>query len=146
MSNGVAAAASETVMKAVDDTPNSKWCSFWPKDGSNLWIEFDFPRPIAISGFSFTSANDNDWRDPGKWTFEAFSIENSSKHAHEQLFEVGPGYFEERFLKKDFKLSQRVITKRIRFTFFKDFEGYVNNDHYDTPTFITQLSDICFNV
>ena len=71
MSNGIAAAANESVMKAVDDTPNSKWCSFWPQDGSNLWIEFDFPRPVVISGYSFTSANDWESRDPGKWTFEA---------------------------------------------------------------------------
>ena len=54
----------EMAQHAFDGNPKTKWLDFSPK-GS--WIQYDFPSPIAVSGYAITSAFDAKGRDPKDW-------------------------------------------------------------------------------
>lgn len=54
--------------KLVDNNINTKFLQF--DYTGDLWCRLDFYEPVAIAGYSMTSANDADGRDPLNWTLE----------------------------------------------------------------------------
>lgn len=62
----------ETPDMAVDGDVNTKWLDFRAesKDAAvraSVWLQFDFSKPTAISGYRWYTANDFDQRDPSAW-------------------------------------------------------------------------------
>jgi hypothetical protein len=58
--------AVEGVLKLIDGNINTKWL-----DASSRPVIFDFPAPVKIDGYGFTTANDAEARDPISWLLEA---------------------------------------------------------------------------
>lgn len=54
--------------KLVDNDVNTKFLQF--DYNGDLWCRLDFYEPVAIAGYSMTSANDADERDPLNWNLE----------------------------------------------------------------------------
>lgn len=60
--------AGESVSKLNDNSENSKYCTNF---SSSAWVSYQLTSPAKITGYSITSANDNDVRDPKSWVLEA---------------------------------------------------------------------------
>lgn len=63
--------AGEGSLKLVDNDTNTKFLQF--DYVGDLWFELEFFEPIALGGYTFTSANDASQRDPRDWRLEATS-------------------------------------------------------------------------
>lgn len=61
--------AGEGSLKLIDNNINTKFLQF--NYSGDLWCRLDFYEPVAIAGYSMTSANDADGRDPLNWNLEA---------------------------------------------------------------------------
>jgi len=70
LASGNAMAADEGAHNLIDNSADSKWCTQY--DGDTVHVDFCFNRPITLSGYSITSANDRPHRNPGKWVMKAF--------------------------------------------------------------------------
>lgn len=66
--NSGGAEAGEGSLKLVDNDINTKFLQF--DYAGDLWCQLAFYEPVAIAGYSMTSANDADDRDPLNWSLE----------------------------------------------------------------------------
>ena len=101
----------ESCQHVIDYAEGSKWCTKWEED--KLYIQFNFKRPVSVSGYGFTSANDRLFRCPGKWGITCFT-DSGNYIRHEN---VGSNFWEEPFTLKRFDLDTRVTCDRIRIEF-----------------------------
>ena len=60
--------AGEGSLKLIDNNIDTKFLQF--DYTGDLWCQLAFFEPVAIAGYSMTSANDADGRDPLNWTLE----------------------------------------------------------------------------
>ncbi|WP_430383153.1 GH92 family glycosyl hydrolase [Streptomyces sp. P10-4] len=58
--------AGEVKENLVDGEPGTKWLTFAPTG----WVEFDLDKPVRITTYALTSANDYAERDPRDWTLK----------------------------------------------------------------------------
>ena len=89
----------EEVDKAIDNSPQTKYLTFH----STGWVRFDAEDAYIVNGYSITSANDFDSRDPKDWIFEGSNNGSSWNTLHE----VNDESFSERFLKKEYSFSNQ---------------------------------------
>ena len=62
----------EGILKAIDNTPDTKWLSNNPDGDFDSWLMYQFiAQPYAINGYSISSCNDAHDRDPKEWVLEA---------------------------------------------------------------------------
>lgn len=60
--------AGEGSLKLVDNNINSKFLQF--NYSGDLWVQLEFPEPVAVGAYTMTSANDAPDRDPKNWTLQ----------------------------------------------------------------------------
>ena len=70
----------ESFYNLFDNNTSSKWCqgkNGAGTDGNPLWwVVFKTSSPIAVSGYTFTTANDANGRDPKSWTLYGSNSES----------------------------------------------------------------------
>ena len=64
----------EVVDRLFDGNLTNKWCNC--TDGLPKEIMAVYPEAITIEGYSFTSANDAEWRDPKAWTLYGRNVDS----------------------------------------------------------------------
>ena len=67
--------AGEGSLKLIDNNIGTKFLQF--DYAGDLWCQLAFFEPVAIAGYSMTSANDADGRDPLNWTLEGSDDEET---------------------------------------------------------------------
>ena len=70
----------ESYYNIFDNNTGSKWCIGNWGEGSSVddalwWVVFKTSSPIAVTGYTFTTANDSDGRDPKNWTLYGSNAE-----------------------------------------------------------------------
>ena len=78
----------ESIYNLFDNNTGSKWCQGDYGEGTSVedalwWVVFKTSSPVAVSGYTFTTANDANGRDPKSWTLYG------SNHSRERMTAVG---------------------------------------------------------
>ncbi|MFE7173891.1 GH92 family glycosyl hydrolase [Streptomyces sp. NPDC057616] len=108
----------------VDGESGTKWLTFDPTG----WVEFDLDKPLRITNYALTSANDFDERDPKDWTLQGSSDGKDWKTLDSRTGES----FSERFQTKSYDLAEPAEYQHFRLDITK------NNGADD----ILQLADL----
>ena len=104
--------SNETVRASTDGRTGTKWCVIDPP-AQVLW-QVGLPTPVAVPGFSLTSANDVPDRDPQQWVL-AGSTDGQTWTTLDERTLTAP--FETRGQTKHFALDNTVAYRWYRFTF-----------------------------
>ncbi|MGY6026052.1 GH92 family glycosyl hydrolase [Streptomyces spinosirectus] len=108
----------------VDGESGTKWLTFDPTG----WVEFDLDKPLKITNYALTSANDFDERDPKDWTLQGSTDGKDWKTLDSRAGES----FSERFQTKSYDLAEPAEYQHFRLDITK------NNGADD----ILQLADL----
>ncbi|MFI6559903.1 GH92 family glycosyl hydrolase [Streptomyces sp. NPDC050534] len=108
----------------VDGESGTKWLTFDPTG----WVEFDLDKPLKITNYALTSANDFDERDPKDWTLQGSTDGKDWKTLDSRTGES----FSERFQTKSYDLAEPAEYQHFRLDITK------NNGASD----ILQLADL----
>ncbi|GHD89073.1 GH92 family glycosyl hydrolase [Streptomyces naganishii] len=119
--------AGEVKENLVDGESGTKWLTFEPTG----WVEFDFDKPVKITRYALTSANDYDERDPKDWTLKGSTDGKDWKDVDSRAGEN----FSERFQTKTYDLSAPAEYQHFRLEVTKN-NGASN---------ILQLADVQFS-
>ncbi len=97
--------AGESFYNLFDNNTGSKWCKGDWGEGSSAddalwWVVFKTSSPIAVSGYTFTTANDADGRDPKNWKLYGSNAESQ------------PGREDASWVEIDSKENQTFTTNR----------------------------------
>ncbi|MEW2297183.1 GH92 family glycosyl hydrolase [Streptomyces sp. NPDC006743] len=111
----------------VDGEPGTKWLTF----ESTGWVEFDFDKPVKITRYALTSANDYGERDPKDWTLKASADGKDWKSVDSRSGES----FAQRFQTKTYDLAAPAEYQHFRLEITKN-NGASN---------ILQLADVQFS-
>ncbi|GAA5045038.1 GH92 family glycosyl hydrolase [Streptomyces similanensis] len=111
----------------VDGESGTKWLTF----ESTGWVEFDFDKPVKITRYALTSANDYAERDPKDWTLQASADGKDWKSVDSRTGET----FAERFQTKTYDLAAPAEYQHFR------LEVTRNNG----ASGILQLADVQFS-
>ncbi|WP_107420009.1 GH92 family glycosyl hydrolase, partial [Streptomyces carpinensis] len=111
----------------VDGESGTKWLTFEPTG----WVEFDLDKPIKITRYALTSANDYAERDPKDWTLQASTDGKDWKTVDTRSGES----FSARFQTKTYDLAQPAEYQHFRLDITKN-NGASN---------IVQLADVQFS-
>lgn len=98
-------ATGESFYNLFDNNTSSKWCQGDYGEGSSAedalwWVVFQTSSPIAVSGYTFTTANDANERDPKSWTLYGSNSESV------------PGREDGSWVEIDSKTDQEFTTER----------------------------------
>ena len=71
----------ESIYNLFDNNTGSKWCQGDYGEGTSVedalwWVVFKTSSPVAVSGYTFTTANDANGRDPKSWTLYGSNSES----------------------------------------------------------------------
>ena len=119
----------ETVRKALDGAPFTKWCMFLDSPLPPR-VTLKFSTPISVSGYGIMSGNDFPERDPSKWRILIKVPQNlpQPKKAlnSDGLFEQNDEWypFETRHELRKFNLSERVWASEMQVYFLRDYEDF----------------------
>ncbi|MEU0255648.1 GH92 family glycosyl hydrolase [Streptomyces sp. NPDC006184] len=119
--------AGEVKENLVDGEPGTKWLTFEPTG----WAEFDLDKPIRITTYALTSANDYAERDPADWTLRGSTDGKDWKTVDTRSGEA----FSERFQTKSYDLAEPAEFRHFR------LEVTRNNGAPD----LLQLADVQFS-
>ncbi|MGW5198487.1 GH92 family glycosyl hydrolase [Streptomyces spiralis] len=119
--------AGEVKENLVDGESGTKWLTFEPTG----WVEFDFDKPIKITRYALTSANDYAERDPKDWTLQASTDGKDWKTVDTRSGES----FAQRFQTKTYDLAEPAEYQHFRLDVTKN-NGASN---------ILQLADVQFS-
>ncbi|WP_199923171.1 GH92 family glycosyl hydrolase [Streptomyces sp. NRRL S-813] len=119
--------AGEVKENLVDGESGTKWLTFEPTG----WVEFDFDKPIKITRYALTSANDYAERDPKDWTLQASTDGKAWKTVDTRSGES----FAQRFQTKTYDLAEPAEYQHFRLDVTKN-NGASN---------ILQLADVQFS-
>ncbi|MFJ9539874.1 GH92 family glycosyl hydrolase [Streptomyces sp. NPDC101225] len=108
----------------VDGESGTKWLTFDPTG----WVEFDLDKPLKITNYALTSANDFDGRDPKDWTLRGSTDGKDWKTLDSRSGQS----FSERFQTKSYDLAEPAEYQHFRLDITK------NNGASD----ILQLADL----
>ncbi|MEV5004944.1 MULTISPECIES: GH92 family glycosyl hydrolase [unclassified Streptomyces] len=111
----------------VDGESGTKWLTFEPTG----WVEFDFDKPVKITRYALTSANDFDGRDPKDWTLKGSTDGKDWKALDTRTGEN----FSERFQTRTFDLADPAEYQHFRLDVTR------NNG----ASGILQLADVLFS-
>ncbi|MFB7324367.1 GH92 family glycosyl hydrolase [Streptomyces sp. NPDC056190] len=111
----------------VDGESGTKWLTFEPTG----WVEFDFDKPVKITRYALTSANDFDGRDPKDWTLKGSTDGKDWKALDTRTGEN----FSERFQTRTFDLAEPAEYQHFRLDVTR------NNG----ASGILQLADVLFS-
>ncbi|MEV5079657.1 GH92 family glycosyl hydrolase [Streptomyces sp. NPDC056159] len=111
----------------VDGESGTKWLTFEPTG----WVEFDFDKPVKITRYALTSANDFDGRDPKDWTLKGSTDGKDWKALDTRTGES----FSERFQTRTFDLAEPAEYQHFRLDVTR------NNG----ASGILQLADVLFS-
>ena len=110
-------AGGEGVKKSVDSNQNTKWCSAHNDRPVQWMVKLPKQGKKAVTGYSFTSANDEPARDPKEWILEGSNDgESWTKLDHKKDQPV----FEKRFQIKHYGFDNETAYQYYRFTFIKN--------------------------
>ncbi len=98
--------AGETIDKVIDNQSATKYLTLH----NAAWIKFQQGNPSVVSGYSITSANDEDTRDPFSWTFQG----SNDDAAWTTLDTRSNEDFLTRFQRREFS-----ITNTMSFTYYR---------------------------
>lgn len=104
--SGENAGAGEVKENLVDGEPGTKWLTFEPTG----WVEFDLDKPVKITTYALTSANDFDERDPADWTLKGSTDGKDWKTVDTRSGED----FAERFQTKSYDLAEPAEYQHFR--------------------------------
>ncbi|MGV9761992.1 GH92 family glycosyl hydrolase [Streptomyces tricolor] len=116
--------AGEVKENLVDGEPGTKWLTFAPTG----WVEFDLDKPVRITTYALTSANDYAERDPRDWTLKGSTDGKDWKTVDTRSGET----FAERFRTMSYDLAEPA-----EYQYFR-LEVTRNNGAAD----ILQLADV----
>ncbi|MFE7210641.1 GH92 family glycosyl hydrolase [Streptomyces sp. NPDC057611] len=125
--SGENAGGGEVKENLVDGESGSKWLTFEPTG----WVEFDFDKPVKITRYALTSANDFDGRDPKDWTLKGSTDGKDWKALDTRTGEN----FSERFQTRTFDLAEPAEYQHFRLDVTR------NNG----ASGILQLADVLFS-
>ncbi|MGW4047070.1 GH92 family glycosyl hydrolase [Streptomyces sp. NPDC004721] len=111
----------------VDGESGTKWLTF----EATGWVEFDFDKPVKITRYALTSANDFDGRDPKDWTLKGSTDGKDWKALDTRTGEN----FSERFQTRTFDLAEPAEYQHFRLDVTR------NNG----ASGILQLADVLFS-
>ncbi|MFB6959896.1 GH92 family glycosyl hydrolase [Streptomyces sp. NPDC056309] len=111
----------------VDGESGTKWLTFEPTG----WVEFDFDKPVKITRYALTSANDFDGRDPKDWALKGSTDGKDWKTLDTRTGEN----FSERFQTRTFDLAEPAEYQHFRLDVTR------NNG----ASGILQLADVLFS-
>ncbi|MGW3507694.1 GH92 family glycosyl hydrolase [Streptomyces sp. NPDC000994] len=111
----------------VDGESGTKWLTF----EATGWVEFDFDKPVKITRYALTSANDFDGRDPKDWTLKGSTDGKDWKALDTRTGEN----FSERFQTRTFDLAEPAEYQHFR------LDVTQNNG----ASGILQLADVLFS-
>ncbi|MFJ5772749.1 GH92 family glycosyl hydrolase [Streptomyces sp. NPDC093094] len=112
----------------VDSEPSTKWLVFQPAG----WTEFELDKPVKLTTYALTSANDYAERDPRDWTLKGSADGTDWKTLDTRTGET----FAERFQTKNYNLPEPAEYRYFRLEITR------NNGALT----ITQLADVQFSV
>ncbi|MFI1836425.1 GH92 family glycosyl hydrolase [Streptomyces olivaceoviridis] len=98
--------AGEVKENLVDGEPGTKWLTFEPTG----WVEFDLDKPVKITTYALTSANDFGERDPEDWTLKGSTDGEDWKTVDTRTGEN----FAERFQTKSYDLAEPAEYQHFR--------------------------------
>nr|WP_244211588.1 GH92 family glycosyl hydrolase [Streptomyces antibioticus] len=98
--------AGEVKENLVDGEPGTKWLTFEPTG----WAEFDLDKPVKITTYALTSANDFGERDPKDWTLKGSTDGKDWKTLDTRSGEN----FAERFQTKSYDLAEPAEYQHFR--------------------------------
>ncbi|GHA02077.1 MULTISPECIES: GH92 family glycosyl hydrolase [Streptomyces] len=98
--------AGEVKENLVDGEPGTKWLTFEPTG----WVEFDLDKPVKITTYALTSANDFGERDPEDWTLKGSTDGKDWKTVDTRSGEN----FAERFQTKSYDLAEPAEYQHFR--------------------------------
>ncbi|MFF8909392.1 GH92 family glycosyl hydrolase [Streptomyces olivaceoviridis] len=98
--------AGEVKENLVDGEPGTKWLAFEPTG----WVEFDLDKPVKITTYALTSANDFGERDPEDWTLKGSTDGKDWKTVDTRSGEN----FAERFQTKSYDLAEPAEYQHFR--------------------------------
>ncbi|MFF5549129.1 GH92 family glycosyl hydrolase [Streptomyces olivaceoviridis] len=98
--------AGEVKENLVDGEPGTKWLTFEPTG----WVEFDLDKPVKITTYALTSANDFGERDPEDWTLKGSTDGEDWKTVDTRSGEN----FAERFQTKSYDLAEPAEYQHFR--------------------------------
>ncbi|WP_316742887.1 GH92 family glycosyl hydrolase [Streptomyces sp. MK7] len=119
--------AGEVKENLVDGESGTKWLTFEPTG----WVEFDFDKPVKITRYALTSANDYAERDPKDWTLKASTDGKDWKTVDSRSGES----FAQRFQTKTYDLAEPAEYQHFRLDVTRN-NGASN---------ILQLADVQFS-
>ncbi|OIJ65780.1 alpha-mannosidase [Streptomyces mangrovisoli] len=98
--------AGEVKENLVDGEQGTKWLTFEPTG----WVEFDFDKPVDITTYALTSANDHAERDPADWSLAGSTDGKDWKTVDTRSGES----FGERFRTKSYGLAEPAEFQHFR--------------------------------
>jgi predicted alpha-1,2-mannosidase len=119
--------AGEVKENLVDGESGTKWLTF----ASAGWVEFDFDKPMKITRYALTSANDYAERDPKDWTLRGSTDGKDWKTVDSRSGES----FSERFQTKTYDLAAPAEYQHFRLDVTRN-DGAAN---------ILQIADVQFS-
>ncbi|MFJ5152685.1 GH92 family glycosyl hydrolase [Streptomyces sp. NPDC088353] len=125
--SGENAGGGEVKENLVDGESGTKWLTFEPTG----WVEFDFDKPVKITRYALTSANDFGGRDPKDWTLKGSTDGKDWKALDTRTGEN----FSERFQTRTFDLAEPAEYQHFRLDVTR------NNG----ASGILQLADVLFS-
>ncbi|MFE9309156.1 GH92 family glycosyl hydrolase [Streptomyces sp. NPDC006706] len=125
--SGENAGGGEVKENLVDGESGTKWLTFEPTG----WVEFDFDKPVKITRYALTSANDFDGRDPKDWTLKGSTDGKDWKALDTRTGEN----FSERFQTRTYDLAEPAEYQHFRLDVTR------NNG----ASGILQLADVLFS-
>lgn len=83
----------ESFYNLFDNNTGSKWCQGGYGEGSSVddalwWVVFKTSSPIAVDGYTFTTANDADGRDPKSWKLYGSNSESQPERQDGSWVEI----------------------------------------------------------
>ncbi|MFD7402295.1 GH92 family glycosyl hydrolase [Streptomyces sp. NPDC059866] len=126
--SGENSGAGEVKENLVDTEPSTKWLTFEPTG----WVEFDLDKPIKITRYALTSANDHDERDPADWTLQGSTDGKDWKTLDTRTGESFP----ERFQTRTYDIAETAAVE------YRHYRLDVSKNHGGD---ILQLADVQFS-
>ncbi|MEV5693363.1 ThuA domain-containing protein [Micromonospora globbae] len=113
----------ETAAKAIDGSTGTKWLTFNPTG----WLAVQLAKPVVVSRYALTSANDFPGRDPKNWTLQGSEDGNTWTDLDTRTNETFP---------------QRFQTKQYSFTNTKAYQHYRLNVTANSGEPLVQLAEL----
>ncbi|MEV4544409.1 ThuA domain-containing protein [Micromonospora echinaurantiaca] len=113
----------ETAAKAIDGSTGTKWLTFNPTG----WLAVKLAKPVVVSRYALTSANDFPGRDPKNWTLQGSADGNSWTDLDTRSNETFP---------------QRFQTRQFSFTNDKAYQHYRLNVTANSGEPLVQLAEL----